>query len=72
MQKSFSEFRHHGRVEFDGKVNGIKGILSMAIQAKKEGFRGLIVPRENVLEASLVEGLQIWGVQSLQEPGPFF
>jgi len=70
--EKLSEFVIMGELSLDGKVNGIKGILSMAIQAKKEGFRGLIVPRANVREASLVEGLQIWGVASLQELVRFF
>lgn len=70
--QKLSEFIIMGELSLDGKVNGIKGILSMAIQAKKEGFRGLIVPRANVREASLVEGLQIWGVASLQELVRFF
>lgn len=70
--EKLSEFVIMGELSLDGKVNGIKGILSMAIQAKKEGFRGLIVPKDNMREASLVEGLQIWGVASLQELVRFF
>ncbi|WP_026751033.1 YifB family Mg chelatase-like AAA ATPase [Sediminibacterium sp. C3] len=70
--QKLSEFVVMGELSLDGKVNAIKGILPIAIQAKREGFRGLIVPRVNVREASLVEGLQIWGVASLQELVRFF
>lgn len=70
--QKLSEFVVMGELSLDGKVNAIKGILPIAIQAKREGFRGLIVPRANVREASLVDGLQIWGVASLQELVRFF
>ena len=66
------DFMVIGELSLDGKVNGINGVLSMAMHAKKEGFKGLIIPKANMAEASLVEGLDIWGVQYLYELARFF
>jgi magnesium chelatase family protein len=51
----------------DGNLNPLKGILPIALQAKKEGFKGLVVPMENVKEAAVVNGLDILGVNNLME-----
>jgi magnesium chelatase family protein len=56
----------------DGTVNGIKGALPIAIQARKEGFRGLIVPKVNAKEASMVNELEVYGVSTLKELVDFF
>lgn len=56
-----------GELSLDGKLNGLKGVLPVALQAKKEGFRGVIVPLECAKEAAVVDGLEIIGVQSLME-----
>lgn len=54
-----------GELSLDGKLKPLKGILPIALQAKKEGFKGLIVPKENALEAAVVEGLEIYGAEDL-------
>lgn len=56
-----------GELSLDGKLNALKGILPVALQAKKEGFQGVIVPMENAKEAAVVDGLEIIGVQNLME-----
>src|SRR5690606_28368189 len=45
----------------------IKGALPIAIQAKKEGFKGFILPADNVQEAAIVSGLEVIPVTTLQE-----
>jgi magnesium chelatase family protein len=56
-----------GELSLDGSLKGIKGALSVAMQAKKEGFRRLVLPLENAKEAAVVEGLETKGVSSLRE-----
>lgn len=56
-----------GELSLDGDLKPLKGILPIALQAKKEGFKGIILPKENALEAAIVEGLDIYGMESLKE-----
>ena len=54
-----------GELSLDGNVNPIRGVLPMAIQAKKEGYKGIIVPKENAMEAAVVDGIDVIGVENL-------
>lgn len=56
-----------GELSLDGSLKPLKGILPVAIQAKKEGFKGIILPKENAVEAAVVDGLNIYGMSSLDE-----
>ncbi|GMU32197.1 MAG: YifB family Mg chelatase-like AAA ATPase [Planctomycetia bacterium] len=56
-----------GELALDGRVRPIKGALSIAMMAQSEGFRGVIVPRENANEAAVVDGLEVIAVASLAE-----
>src|SRR5690606_32953676 len=61
-----------GELSLDGTVRPIKGALPIAIQARKEGFKGLIVPSTNAREAALVNNLQVFGVNHIKEVIAFF
>jgi magnesium chelatase family protein len=61
-----------GELSLDGTVQPIKGALPIAIQARKEGFRGLIVPVANAREAGMVNNLDVYGVEHLSEIVSFF
>ena len=61
-----------GELSLDGTVQSIKGALPMAITCKKEGFKGLIVPRQNAREAAMVTGIEVYGVQHINEVIEFF
>ncbi|MDD2962056.1 MAG: YifB family Mg chelatase-like AAA ATPase [Muribaculaceae bacterium] len=61
-----------GELSLDGTVQPITGVLPMAIRAKELGFKGFIVPRQNVLEAAVVEGLDVYGVENIIEVINFF
>jgi magnesium chelatase family protein len=61
-----------GELSLDGTVQSIKGALPIAIQARKEGFKGLIVPLANAREAGMVNGLDVYGVEHLTEVVRFF
>ena len=61
-----------GELSLDGEVRSIKGALPIAIQARKENFKGLIVPRQNAREAAMVNNLKVYGVSHLKEVLEFF
>jgi len=56
-----------GELSLDGNLNPLKGILPIALQAKKEGYKGIIVPMENANEAAVVAGLDVLSVNNLME-----
>lgn len=56
-----------GELSLDGTIQPIKGILPIAIQAKKDGFKGIILPSANAAEASIVRDIDILGVDKLQQ-----
>ena len=56
-----------GELSLDGTLNAMKGTLPIAIQAKKEGFKGIILPKGNAIEAAVVEGLGVYGAENLNE-----
>ena len=61
-----------GELNLDGAIKPIKGALPIAIQARREGFKGLIVPKQNAREASMVNNLPVFGVAHLNEVIHFF
>jgi len=54
-----------GELGLDGKLKPVNGILSVAINAQKEKFKGLILPSENAREAAVVGNLDIYGMDNL-------
>ncbi len=56
-----------GELSLDGSLRPITGALPIAIQARKEGFQGLIVPKQNAREAAIVNNLPVYGVETLRE-----
>jgi magnesium chelatase family protein len=56
-----------GELNLDGTVRGIKGALPIAITTRNEGFKGLIVPKQNCREAGMVNNLHVYGVEHLNE-----
>ncbi len=61
-----------GELSLDGGLQPIRGVLPIAIQAKKEGFKGLILPKENANEAAVVNELDVYGVDNILEVIDFF
>jgi len=61
-----------GELSLDGKLRPIKGALPIAIQARKEKFKGFILPKENADEAAIVSDLEVYGVEDLKEVVDFF
>jgi magnesium chelatase family protein len=56
-----------GELSLDGSLQPIKGALSIAIQAKAEGFQGFILPKQNAREAAIVSELDVYGAENIQE-----
>lgn len=56
-----------GELSLDSRVKAIRGALSMAVKAKAEGLKGLILPLENAQEAAVVQGVAVLGVKHLTE-----
>lgn len=64
------ELEHYvimGELALDGELRPIKGALPIAIEARKNEFKGIIIPKENASEAAIVDGLDVIGVSSIQE-----
>lgn len=61
-----------GELALDGIVRPVRGTLSMALQAKRDGLKGIVVPVENGREAAVVEGLEVICADSLAEAVGFF
>jgi magnesium chelatase family protein len=61
-----------GELGLDGRLQPVRGALPIAIKARAEKFQGLIVPRQNVREAAVVNNLQVYGVEHLSEVVGFF
>jgi len=61
-----------GELSLDGSLQPIKGALPIAIQARKEGFKGFILPKQNAREAAIVNDLEVYGVESVSEVAGFF
>ena len=56
-----------GELSLDGSLQPIRGALPIAIKAKEEGFKGFFLPKQNVKEAAIVAGLEVYGIENIQE-----
>lgn len=65
--KNISEYTFLGELSLDGKINSISGILPMCIELRKLGIKKVILPKESAIEASIVNELDVYGVESLKE-----
>ncbi|MGV3632355.1 MAG: YifB family Mg chelatase-like AAA ATPase [Bacteroidota bacterium] len=56
-----------GELSLDGQIQTMKGVLPIAVQARKEGYKGLILPAANAREAAIVSELEVYGVETLSQ-----
>lgn len=61
------QFMMAGELSLDGRLQPIKGALPIAIRARKEKFKGLIVPKQNVREAAVVNNLDVYGMETMTD-----
>ncbi len=56
-----------GELSLNGRLRPVDGVLPMVILAKESGFKGVFVPKENAYEASVVDGIEIYGAESVSD-----
>lgn len=66
-KEQLESFQFMGELSLDGSIQPIKGALPIAIQARKDGFKGLFVPVQNVREAGMVNNLDVYGVEHIND-----
>ncbi|NBA88150.1 YifB family Mg chelatase-like AAA ATPase [Emticicia sp. CRIBPO] len=71
FERNFSDYVILGELSLDGKLRPIKGVLPIAIEARANKLKGFILPKENASEASIVNNLEVIGVETLQEAVDF-
>ncbi len=65
--KQLEDIAFIGELSLDGKINKVDGVLPMCIEAKRLGIETIVVPKENAKEASVVEGIEVLGAESLNQ-----
>ena len=71
-RERLSEYIIMGELSLDGGLQPIRGALPIAIEARKQGFRGFLLPAENAREAAIVNDLDVLGVSNIAEVAEFF
>lgn len=56
-----------GEVSLSGNIRSVNGVLPMIIHAREMGFKSVYVPKDNILECSILQGIDIYGVESVQQ-----
>ncbi len=69
--KLLKEYVIMGELSLDGSILPIKGALPIALKAKEDGFKGVILPIENCKEAVVVEGLEVYGARNITDVAMF-
>jgi len=69
--RKLAEYVIMGELSLDGSLRPIKGVLPIAVKAKEEGFKGLIIPEQNAREAAVVKGLEVYGAKNVREVAEF-
>ena len=64
---NLDKFMLVGELGLDGRLQPIRGALPIAIRARKEKFKGLIVPQQNIREAAVVNQLEVYGMETLMD-----
>ncbi len=70
-RKNLDDFIFLGELSLDGTLKKVNGILPVALEARKRGISGIVIPQSNANEAAIVEGLEIVPVKSLHEVAQF-
>ncbi len=67
-----SDYIIMGELSLDGSLRPIKGALPIAIEARKKGYKGFILPIQNAREAAIVNDLDVYGVENIKQVIDFF
>lgn len=71
-ETEISNYLIMGELSLDGQIKPLKGALPISIQAKKEKFKGFILPKENAREAAIVSGIEVYGISHISQLVDFF
>lgn len=71
-EEKIADYVIMGELSLDGGLQPIKGALPISIQARKEGFKGFILPKANAREAAIVDGIEVYGIENIKEIIDFF
>lgn len=63
----FNKFLFYGELYLNGELNPVKGALNLALFAKENGFKGVVIPYKNGNEASFVNGIEVYALKNLKE-----
>lgn len=69
-QLNAAQLEHYiimGELSLDGNLQPITGALPITIQAQRDGFKGIILPKQNASEAAIVAGIKVYGVEHIDE-----
>lgn len=67
IDKNLDDYLIAGELSLDGRIRGVNGILSMVEYAKDSSIKKVIIPKDNVLEASLIPDIEIYAFENLGE-----
>ncbi|MCB9174875.1 MAG: YifB family Mg chelatase-like AAA ATPase [Flavobacteriales bacterium] len=71
-EQKLGDYLIMGELSLDGGLQPIKGALPIGIQARKEGFKGFILPKANAREAAIVDDIDVFGIENIKELIDFF
>ena len=67
LKAEFSDSVVIGEVALDGKIRSANGVLAITITAKENGIKNIFVPKENAEEAAVIDGINVYGVDTLPQ-----
>lgn len=72
INEKLEQFVIMGELSLDGTLQPVKGVLPIALRARDEGFKGIIIPKKNEREGAVVEGLDVYGMNNIVDVVDFF
>ncbi|MDQ0592369.1 magnesium chelatase family protein [Chryseobacterium ginsenosidimutans] len=72
LAENIQDYIIMGELSLDGTLQPIQGVLPIAIQAREEGFKGIILPKQNTREAAIVNSLDVFAAENIKEVIDFF
>jgi magnesium chelatase family protein len=72
IERNLEDYIIMGELSLDGILRPIKGVLPIAIEARKQGFKGFVLPAENAHEAAIVNNIDVIPVETLTDAIAFF
>ena len=70
--ENIGDFLIMGELSLDGGLQPIKGVLPITLKAKEEGFKGIILQKQNTREAAIVNGIEVYGIENIREVIDYF